>query len=318
MATYEECIEQAAVALGFGYEQKLKAGYGHYGDYTVLIAGQIRKGEEPRISVNFCASINNNPIPFYTYLEDDDYDYPDFPKRVRCSSNGFRVVLTTENTGTKEEVADKLVEMVRQGAAILRDRDAENCDDQGVVAHTELYALKGAFSFLSWEKADNYYKQFNRGVFTAKIKERYIPGLIGGLIGAIPGAIAILALGRLEVLSLLGGVICGVTITIGYHTAARKLSVKGGLICIAIAAVAAYLAFRVDYGWTLYDRLQPSVSFLDCVLHSFKYSAGEEGMIEYFRVLVLRILTAVGAAALMTWVEVATTKENKDFHLLGD
>lgn len=317
--TYEECIEQAAVALGFGYEQKLKAGYGHYGDYTVLIAGQIRKGEEPRISVIFCASINNNPIPFYTYLEDDEYDYPDFPKRVRCSSNGFRVVLTTENTGTKEEVGEKLVQMVRQGAAILQDRDAENCDDQGVVAHTELYSLKGTFSFLSWEKADSYYKQFNRGVFTDRVKERYLPGVIGGVIGALIGVAAILALGRLQVLSLLGGIICGVTIAIGYHAGARKLSVRGGLICAGIALVFSYLAFRLDMGWTLYDSLGPSTSFIDCVIHSYTLSKGsEDGLIEYFRILVLRVMAAVGAAALITWVEVKTTRENKDFHLLGD
>lgn len=78
-------------------------------------------------------------------------------------------------------------------------------------------------------------------------KSNPLGGLLGAVIGAVLGMAVIVLFSQMNVVAALGGLALAFFTTKGYELLGGKLDGKGKIICLALIAIAPYLADRIDW-----------------------------------------------------------------------
>ena len=96
-------------------------------------------------------------------------------------------------------------------------------------------------------------------------------GAVGAIIGALPGFFFIMVLARFGLIASICGTVLAAGTFFGYFLATRKSSFdlkRGGIICIAVMAIAIFLAVRISWTYKVRDAL--------ILLKDFSYSYIDE------------------------------------------
>ncbi|SKB49937.1 hypothetical protein SAMN06296386_101281 [Lachnospiraceae bacterium] len=80
-------------------------------------------------------------------------------------------------------------------------------------------------------------------------------GIIGAFIGALLGAIVIIAIGRAGFVASIGGFVLAAATIKGYKLLSKKLSKKGIIICVVLMIITVFCAEAVNWSWIIYDDL---------------------------------------------------------------
>ena len=92
-------------------------------------------------------------------------------------------------------------------------------------------------------------------------------GLVGPVIGAVPGVILWLLIYRLGYIAAVCGLLLAFGAVKGYSMLGKRLDVKGTVISVIVSVVMLVVALMLCYGWALYDVFGPEgFTFLDCIL----------------------------------------------------
>ena len=98
------------------------------------------------------------------------------------------------------------------------------------------------------------------------VQENVPLGIIGALVGSLIGVAAIVLLGQLGFVASLAGVVMAVCSLKGYELLAKKMSVKGIIICAVIIIVMTFVAEYLDWAITLYRELNEYYDGVDFLL----------------------------------------------------
>ena len=99
-----------------------------------------------------------------------------------------------------------------------------------------------------------------------KAPEKFVPGLIGALIGAAIGGASIIGLSQLGYIASISGLILAFCTLKGYELLAKGLSTKGVILCALLMLVTPFVADLLDWGIFIYQELGSyGFAFAECL-----------------------------------------------------
>lgn len=88
-------------------------------------------------------------------------------------------------------------------------------------------------------------------------KTKNIPlGIVGGLIGAVPGVILWLLLAKIGFIASICGIAILIGVVVGYTTLGKSLDIVGIIISFVIVIFAVYMATKLNWSIQLYSLLK--------------------------------------------------------------
>ena len=132
-----------------------------------------------------------------------------------------------------------------------------------------------------------------------EIQENAVLGIIGAIGGSAIGAAAIVLLGQIGLVASIAGVVLAICTLGGYEMLAKKLSMKGVVICSVVMVIMTFFAEYLDWAIQLYRELcnyYEDVSFAAVFTNLFGILREFEMTGEFIKGLViLYVFTAIGA-----------------------
>lgn len=286
-------------------ESKMKA-WGLHRGYT-LFAECVNDNRNIYINVSLCASFASAPIQQVLTHE------VKVPEKVVCSSAGYRINLKCTIAGNHQKNVDRIVEAVRALVNYVIANEGVNCDEKGFQGNVEIWCIQGNHLFLCPESAEGINYNMNQASTAYKgIKENYVLGIIGALLGSVVGAAVILLVARMGYVSAISSAVMGFAVVFGYKKLGKKFSVVAGILCIVISIAMTYLAFRVDSTWDLFNAFRDAgwddMTFMECFKDAKEWYEELDAMSDYTRNMVLMVLSGVVGAVAAVWVELKERK----------
>lgn len=316
MANSKKIIDDISQILVLKYDKQAQVAWGMHRGYTLLVES-ITDNRQTQISISMCASFSGAPIQQVLTSE------VRVPDKVTCSSAGYRINLRYTVSGRHDKNVDKAVEAVRAVVDYVITNQGVNCDEKGMQGKVEIWSLQGKRVFLCPESAEGLnFNMAKASAAHASIKENYVLGIIGALIGSLVGVAVVLLVARLGYISAISSALMGVAVVFGYKTLGKKFSIFGAIICTVISIVMTYVAFRVDCAWDLYNMFQEAKgfyerTFMDCVKETKEWFEILDSMDAYTKNLIMMMLAGIIGAVAAAWGEYKEQKEEYDMHKLS-
>lgn len=295
MANVNKVIDDISQILVLKYDKQKQAAWGMHRGYMLLVEG-LAENRQTYISISLCASFSGAPVQQVLMR---DVRVPD---KVACTSAGYRMNLRFVVSGKQDKNVDKAVDAVRALVDFVITNQGINCDEKGMQGNVEIWSLQGKKVFLCPESAEGLnYNLAKASAAYASIKENYVLGIIGALIGSLVGMAVVLLVARLGYISALASALMGFAVVFGYKKLGKKMSIFGGIICAVIAIGMTYVAFRVDCAWNLYNVFQEAKgfyerTFMECVKETKEWYELLDAMDDYRHNLIMMMLAGVVGA----------------------
>ena len=87
-------------------------------------------------------------------------------------------------------------------------------------------------------------------------KSKILPGMLGALLGAVPGGMLWVLLLKWGFIAGLAGFLVGIGAAEGYRKLGRSLDGKGVFLSLVVTAFVIALASRIGWTWVVYDELK--------------------------------------------------------------
>lgn len=315
MANGKKVLEDVVDILGIKLDDsKLKA-WGLHRGYT-LFAECVNDGRQVYINVSMCASFASAPIQQVLTHE------VKVPEKVVCSSAGYRINLKCTIAGNHQKNVDRIVEAVRALVNYVITNEGVNCDEKGFQGNVEIWFIQGNHLFLCPESAEGINYNMNQASAAYNnIKENYVLGIVGALLGSVVGAAVILLVARMGYISAISSAVMGFAVVFGYKKLGKKFSVVAGILCIIISIAMTYLAFRIDSAWDLFNAFRDAgwddMTFMECFKDAKEWYEELDAISDYTRNMVLMVLSGVVGAVAAVWVELKERKTEYSMHKLS-
>lgn len=315
MANGKKILGDVADILGIKLDDGKMKAWGLHRGYT-LFAECVNDGRNVYINVSMCASFASAPIQQVLTHE------VKVPEKVVCSSAGYRINLKCTIAGKHQKNVDRIVEAVRALVNFVIANEGVNCDEKGMQGNVEVWAIHGNHLFLCPESAEGITYNMNQASAAYKgIRENYVLGIIGALLGSVVGAAAILLVARMGYVSAISSAVMGFAVVFGYKKLGKKCSLFGGILCIVISVVMTYLAFRIDSTWDLFNAFRDAgwdeMTFKECFKDTKEWYEELDAMSDYYRNMILMVLSGVIGAVVAVWVELKERKTEFSMKKLG-
>lgn len=315
MANGKKVLADVADILAIKLDESKMKAWGLHRGYT-LFAECVNDNRNIYINVSMCASFASAPIQQVLTHE------VKVPEKVVCSSAGYRINLKCTIAGNHQKNVDRIVEAVRALVNYVIANEGVNCDEKGFQGNVEIWCIQGNHLFLCPESAEGINYNMNQASTAYKgIKENYVLGIIGALLGSVVGAAVILLVARMGYVSAISSAVMGFAVVFGYKKLGKKFSVVAGILCIVISIVMTYLAFRVDSTWDLFNAFRDAgwddMTFMECFKDAKEWYEELDAMSDYTRNMVLMVLSGVVGAVAAVWVELKERKTEFSMKKLG-
>ena len=306
MANGKKVLADVADILAIKLDESKMKAWGLHRGYT-LFAECVNDNRNIYINVSLCASFASAPIQQVLTHE------VKVPEKVVCSSAGYRINLKCTIAGNHQKNVDRIVEAVRALVNYVIANEGVNCDEKGFQGNVEIWCIQGNHLFLCPESAEGINYNMNQASTAYKgIKENYVLGIIGALLGSVVGAAVILLVARMGYVSAISSAVMGFAVVFGYKKLGKKFSVVAGNLCIVISIAMTYLAFRVDSTWDLFNAFRDAgwddMTFMECFKDAKEWYEELDAMSDYTRNMVLMVLSGVVGAVAAVWVELKERK----------
>lgn len=295
-----KAMENAAQQLGLKSEKGLVA-YGSYQGYTVLI--RTDKDNRNAVSIHFAVCADG--------AEAGTVDAGKYGLPSDVSVMGVKYKQIAQFTGGKkrEENTQKIVQAVKAMVNAFLAEGLRNCDEKGVTGLTDVYLVQGEYFILSDITAQEIQAAVNsKKRELQNVRENPVLGIVGAMIGSLAGIAIIFILGRLRIVSMLGGVALGFGIVLGYQKLGKKLGTFGMIFCSILAVVMTYVAFRLDAGFDVWRAWEGELTFAESIRYTKETFKLADSMDTYVKNLILMMLFGVGGAIAAIWGEASGVK----------
>ena len=95
-------------------------------------------------------------------------------------------------------------------------------------------------------------------------RENILLGIIGAILGSIPGLIVWLLLSKLGVIAAISGVILIAGTLLGYSFFAKKVSALGFIFCIAVVLFMVFFATKLSWCIEIHSEFKDFLTFKEC------------------------------------------------------
>lgn len=108
--------------------------------------------------------------------------------------------------------------------------------------------------------------------------QNVVLGTVGALVGSLIGAALIVALGQINMVAGIAGLVLAICTIKGYELLGGKLTVPGLVVCVAIMLIVPYFAYQVD--WALFISREKDIPFAEAFENISKYN--DLGLLENY------------------------------------
>lgn len=306
----KKAIQAAAEQLRIHYDTKTGAGFGTYNGYTVLI--HTAGGENKDAEILFYVSKNGSQLP--------NSELP--PVRLPADTSGMAVgyayVITVRGAKKRQDNTDRIVLAVIGMTDAFAAAGGVNCDRYGAEGISEVYYVKGEFAILGMEAEAKLRAEMHAASVEAEsIKENPFLGIVGAILGSLVGVGLFLLLGRLNVVSVVGGLLLGIGIVFGYRKLGRKLSIPSGILLTILSVLITYAAFRLDAAIDVHKAWEGTLTFPESIKMTKYTFELAKSMSTYYGNLILTMVCGVGGSVACVWGAVQEEKEKLSMRKLG-
>lgn len=233
-----DALTQTAYGLRYGFTSVFKPLANHE---IVLLLAASKNGEMPDVQE---LQMVIQSIPIIASISFEEYRF-----LVRFK---------------KEKNADIHAENIYQGLDQLTlwmiEHGYQNCSEiDGVNGPTTPYSVRGNIMLLDERGYQLVNDEFTKQEFNSTKQENVVAGTVGGFLGSLVGAAAIVLIGQLGYISVLSGVIMAICCIKGYQLLAGGFSKKGIFITALLMIVVTYVSKRLDWAISIAQQLEIDV-----------------------------------------------------------
>ena len=307
MANIKKVLDDVSQILVLKYDKQKQVAWGMHRGYMLLAEG-IAENNQQYISISMCASFSGAPVQQVLMRG------VRVPDKVSCTSAGYRMNLRYTVSGGHDKNVDKAVDAVRALVDFVITNQGMNCDEKGMQGTVEIWNVQGKRVFLCPESAEGLnYNMTRASEAYANMKENYVLGIIGALLGSLVGTAVVLLVARLGYISAISSALMGFAIVYGYKKLGKKLSIFSVIFCVVLSLVMTYAAFRLDCAWTLFDAFKEAgwddMSFMDCFKRAKDWYKLMDAMNDYNHNLILMMLAGAAGGIAAPVIEYKSQKE---------
>lgn len=261
---------------------------------------------------------NQRGIPYFINIEDKysalifsvtNGEFPEQEKmkelvkqesKIRnVSVTGYRVEFIIKHGLTTKVTITNILESIDAAVSFMASNRYEPCCENtgktGADDRLDGYILGGIPKILSETSFAELSSELSSKAHDLSIKkENVIGGIVGALLGSLAGVVAIVIIAQLGYVSVISGLIMGVTTVKGYSLLGGKLTKKGIAISGIIMLFMVYLGNNID--WALSISRELGMNFFESfgvVWEIIEYSQLKE--VYYQNLGMLYLFTAIGA-----------------------
>lgn len=306
-----------AKKLDLNVDTTISAAYGNKGGYSLSV--MTFDGYSMIVTLSVCD--NNQQKPVDTNLRQILKDIKGITK---ITTKDYLVTIRFKPAFWAMNRFKFAINGIPQVVEALKMNGYINCaEDTLETSDITMVVLQGKIHFYTQERAQQELAIVDEEVNNiATARENYILGTLFAIVGTILGVIAIVIIGRLGYIAILGGVFMGFASLVAYKMGSGKLSKVGVAICIALMIVGVYLANRIDFALSLtqifHNNGYSSVRMMDSF--SVLPQMISEGYIEsyvYYGQLAIQYLAALGGAIVPIRMLLGEEKSKSTSKILG-
>ncbi|MBJ8325665.1 hypothetical protein [Streptococcus pacificus] len=239
-------LENVQDATGFQLDKETSTLYGVKDGFHFAV---IPTGDNKTYQLLFSLGKTNQPVA------DDDFRELKANSKVikRYTPMNYKVIFDIKTGLTKAKTAENIQQALDEVVSFLKSRQYEDVDEMtGISGQSDIYLVSGVVNFLSPESYAKMTAELNIDIQKeAQKSENVIAGIVGALIGSLVGVAAIVIIGQLGYVSIISGVIMGVSTISGYELLGKRLTKKGIAISVIIMLLMVYVANQADLSLTI-------------------------------------------------------------------
>jgi hypothetical protein len=234
--------EELSMTAGLTFIPKSGIAYGRFDGFSVLINGN--NGTSPFTPL----------VSFFAYREGEDVT----PEECRAIRNGVDGIgdckptkeginITVCMCSGKEKFIGYVMESLKTGAQFLRDNGYKSACP-GCLEDKDAMPQKIGGTYMM--VCDECYKSAVERSKQLKLvdkKERSVLGVLGAIIGSAIGAACIILLGHFGYVTAISGLVMAFATLLCYRLFSGKLTIRGGLISLAIMIIMTFAAHYINY-----------------------------------------------------------------------
>lgn len=246
-------FEKLSEALKLYLDKETRTLYGNYEGYTTAIKYD---NNDKRFKIYFSLAKENTPITkeLFLPLKTNNKIIP----WVRVSHR--KVEVAVKGGATTNGSIERLQHALDECVTFFKSLDIYNICETTENKETNVYYFGNNLVFLSNEGFELKSRENAQAKETVdQTKEQFLPGIIGAILGALIGVVAIVIIGQLGYVSIIGGLIMGVTTIKGYELFAKKMSKKGVFISFVVMIAMVLFAYLIDWGMFIAKQWEMNV-----------------------------------------------------------
>ncbi len=290
MASNAKILREIAESLNLTFRKKDCLLYGYYQNYSFLIKGSGFSDSKQHINILFCVKCQHPTIQLQTLL----------PKGCSIQTIGYKNSVYMPIKGSHKHNVESIIGFMNRLTTALAMNNVQHCDELGVEGISEIYIVKGEYTFLtsvSAERVRNSLGESER--MNAAKKENFLLGFAGSCFWGLLASILVFLVARLGYIISLVTALLGGGLVFGYKWKGVRLSIISSVYCVVMSAVFSYLVFRLDMAMTITKATD--IGFADAFLYAKDLMQTADAMDAYYHNCVLM----VGAAVVGTFITVA-------------
>lgn len=269
--------------------------HGVYRKYNLLIKGSGFFDNNQHVVVSFCVK---GQVPLQAFL----------PKGIVMREGAYRKNIYIPIRGSRKHNANHILEFLNHFTTVLEMNGFVNCDEQGRECITEIYTVKGEYTFLSRTSADDIRASLmQRGMEDSLKKENFVLGIAGALGGAVIGSFVVFLVARLGYVASISSALLGIGLVFGYKWKGVRLSKISAVICILLSIIFSYLTFRLDMAVSI-DKAT-GIGLVEAFESAKEIIQLSDGMITYYRNLTLMAGSGVIGTIVAVFYELSEQKK---------
>ncbi|MBJ8350426.1 hypothetical protein [Streptococcus zalophi] len=234
-------LENVKNATGFQLDKETGTLYGIKDGFHFAV---VPTGNNKLHQLLFSLGKNNQPIG-----EEDYKELKSGSKAItRFTPMNYKVIFDVKTGLTQAKTAENIQQALEDAVSFFKTRQYEDVDEMtGETGRSEIYLISGAINFLTPESYAKMTAELNIDIQKETQKsENVVAGIVGAVFGSLIGVIAIVIIGQLGYVSIISGVIMGVSTISGYELLGKRLTKKGIAISVIIMLIMVYVANQAD------------------------------------------------------------------------
>ena len=244
--------EELSAAAGLTFIPKSGIAYGRFDGFSVVINGN--NGTSPFTPL----------ISFFAYREGEDVSAEEC-RAIRngvdgigdCKPSNEGINITVCMCSGKEKFIGYVIESLQTGAKFLRDNGYKSACPGCLEDKDAMPRKIGGAYMMVCDSCYNAAVERSKQLKLIDKKERSVLGVLGAVIGSVIGAACIILLGHFGYVTAISGLVMAFATLLCYRLFSGKLTIRGGLISLAIMIIMTFAAHYINYA----NILQGSISY---------------------------------------------------------